>query len=171
MIIIKPTKLAFTANMAFVHRDQRGTTFQTMNNDEWLDACRRYWIGYGVDERSKGLPFRWHHENVVVERMYSLRGLHTDFKTWKLASCLEGVVRLGLLDTNTMETEVIELWPDAPQVLIPPWVANGHSVLSELAVFHYLWSRHYEEHTRYKWDKYGIDWGPSAPWVISREDS
>jgi dTDP-4-dehydrorhamnose 3,5-epimerase len=169
MIVIKQTKLAFTASFAFTHSDERGTTYQTMNNDEWLDACRRYWVAHD-DARSESFPFRWHHENVVVERMNTLRGLHTDFKTWKLACCLVGVIRLGLLDTRSMETEVIELWPDAPQVLIPPWVANGHAVLSDTAVFHYLWNRAYETHARYKWDKYDIDWGVSRP-VVSREDS
>ncbi len=168
MISISRTKLAYRVSMSFEHQDERGRIFQPFNAVEWQAAVRRYWAENGVGDSD--FPFVWKQENVIVEYYPALRGLHTDLKSWKLASCLLGRVRLGLLNTNTMETETMDLG-DAPttQVLIPPWVANGHAVLTPIAVFHYLWSQSYEPQRVFRWDAYGIDWGVEEP-LLSEQD-
>ena len=72
-----------------------------------------------------------------------LRGLHGDEKTWKLISCVHGEVYFVVVDNRTSSKSYLQ-WSswilsdtNRKQILVPPEFANGHLVLSEIAVFHY----------------------------------
>lgn len=147
------TKLGWKRTLPFEHHDKRGSIYQTFQN----------------------IVTSWQHENVIVEEANVLRGLHYDNTNWKLACCLYGRIRLALLDPKTFQWEMFD-WSVMPgdstfQVLIPPGIANGHEVLSRLAVFHYLWSHEYEEQQVIKWNdpRHGIPWKLTVP-ILSERD-
>lgn len=88
----------------------------------------------------------FNHDKVSVSRQHVLRGLHGDSKSWKLITCLSGVVYLVVVDNrpespNYLKWDSIVLSEtNRKQVLVPPMFANGHLVLSDTAVFFYKWS-------------------------------
>ena len=88
----------------------------------------------------------FNHDKVSVSRQNVLRGLHGDSKSWKLITCLSGVVYLVIVDNrpespNYLKWDSIVLSEtNRKQVLVPPMFANGHFVLSSQAVFFYKWS-------------------------------
>jgi dTDP-4-dehydrorhamnose 3,5-epimerase len=72
-----------------------------------------------------------------------LRGLHGDFKTWKLINCVYGRFYLIVAD-NRPDSPTYKQWewfvlsPDnRKQVLVPPGCGNAHFVLTDDCVFHY----------------------------------
>jgi dTDP-4-dehydrorhamnose 3,5-epimerase len=88
----------------------------------------------------------FNHDKVSVSRQNVLRGLHGDSKSWKLITCLSGVVYLVVVD-NRPESPNYLKWDNIvlsetnrKQALVPPGFANGHLVLSNIATFFYKWS-------------------------------
>lgn len=88
----------------------------------------------------------FNHDKVSVSRQNVLRGMHGDSKSWKLITCLSGVVYLVVIDNrpespNYLKWDSIVLSDtNRKQILVPPMFANGHLVLSSTAVFFYKWS-------------------------------
>ena len=103
----------------------------------------------------------FNHDKVSTSRHNVLRGIHGDYKSWKLVTCLYGSM---LTDRNRN------------QVLIPPGVGNGHYILSDHAVFHYKWSYDgdypdVEDQFTIKWDDQiiGVNWPSDTP-ILSERD-
>lgn len=117
----------------------------------------------------------WAQENILIENKNTIRGLHGHSSAWLLCSCVYGKMRMGLLDPKTGETEVFE-WDvkgnDTYQILVPPGIANGHSVISDVGVFSYFWSVDYrnETQTTFAYNGYGIDWGIEGEPILSERD-
>ncbi len=71
-----------------------------------------------------------------------LRGLHYDFKTWKLVQAVVGDIYLVVLDMR-LDSSTYGEWESfiiterlRNQVLVPPGFANGHYALTD-CMFHY----------------------------------
>ena len=124
----------------------------------------------------------FNHDKVSVSRQNVLRGMHGDFKSWKLITCLSGVVYLAIVDNrpespNYLKWDSIVLSEtNKKQVLIPPMFANGHLVLSNTAVFFYKWSYPGEypdvkDQFTLKWNdsKVNIHWPIDSP-ILSKRD-
>jgi dTDP-4-dehydrorhamnose 3,5-epimerase len=119
VIIIKPS----------VYWDLRGNIYSTFNKDFYKEIL------------SKELDFK--HDKIAYSKYNVLRGLHGDFKTWKLVSCVWGKIFEVLVDMRP-ESKNYKKWDgfwlcadDYTQILIPPGFVNGYYVESEHAVFHY----------------------------------
>ena len=124
----------------------------------------------------------FNHDKVSVSRQNVLRGMHGDSKSWKLITCLSGVVYLVVVDnrpesSNYLKWDSIVLSEtNRKQVLIPPMFANGHLVLSNTAVFFYKWSYPGEypdvkDQFTLKWNdsKVNIHWPIDSP-ILSKRD-
>ena len=124
----------------------------------------------------------FNHDKVSVSRQNVLRGMHGDSKSWKLITCLSGVVYLVVIDNrpespNYLKWDSIVLSEtNRKQVLIPPMFANGHLVLSNTAVFFYKWSYPGEypdvkDQFTLKWNdsKVNIHWPIDSP-ILSKRD-
>ncbi len=124
----------------------------------------------------------FNHDKVSVSRQNVLRGMHGDSKSWKLITCLSGVVYLVVIDNrpdspNYLKWDSIVLSEtNRRQVLIPPMFANGHLVLSNTAVFFYKWSYPGEypdvkDQFTLKWNdpKINIYWPIDNP-ILSKRD-
>ena len=108
-----------------------------------------------------------------------LRGIHGDNKTWKLVSCPFGKYYLVVIDLN-IDSPTYEKWEsfvlsnvNKEQILIPPNHANGHLILSDIAIFQYKQSEYYDSGEQFtvKFDdsKYNIWWPIERP-ILSKRD-
>jgi len=118
-------------------------------------------------------------DDVSVSTKNVLRGIHGDFETWKLISCLEGefffvVVNCvpGSAAFGRWQSFVLSA-ANRLQVLVPPGYGNGHLVLSDTAFFHYKQSTYYDpgKQFTYKWHdaRFAIPWPVKDPIVSSRD--
>jgi dTDP-4-dehydrorhamnose 3,5-epimerase len=119
-------------------------------------------------------------DDISTSRRHVLRGLHGDHKTSKLVSCLYGAFYLVVVNNNQGAAQYRK-WQaftlsdqNRLQVLIPPGFANGHLVLSEMAIFHYKQTTLYDRSSQFTlmWNDpaLGIWWPMSEP-ILSQRDS
>lgn len=102
---------------------------------------------YTIWEQSNFQELNFNHDKVAKSHKNVLRGLHTD-KSWKLITCLHGVIQLVVADINKNSDHYLDHISviidsnesDKLCVLVPPGYVNGHLVLSDDAVFFYKWS-------------------------------
>lgn len=88
-----------------------------------------------------------------------IRGFHGDDKTWKLISCLSGVVKLITynIDTDIKKTYLLDSdRVNNISVLVPPRTLNAHQCLSNNCIFYYKWSEFYT--------------GASSQWSVKYDD-
>jgi dTDP-4-dehydrorhamnose 3,5-epimerase len=135
--------------------DHRGEYLETYNSRDWP-------LPEGVTFVQDCMSFS--HKGV-------LRGLHGDWETWKLVTCLQGSMLLQLVDCRIDKPEPMSfLMTDMRrhQVLIPPGVANGHLCLDD-CVFGYKKSTYFDPGREFtlKWDY--INWHVTSP-VLSERD-
>lgn len=119
-------------------------------------------------------------DDISVSRKNVLRGLHCDRKAWKLVSCLHGKVYVVVANCNHNSPYFgqwmgLTIEGEAPvQILIPPFFALGHLVISGVAVFHYKQSEYYslERQSTYRYDNssFGIKWPVDNP-ILSKRDT
>jgi len=165
MINIKKTKLEKVLLIEIEHyEDHRGEYVETYNKSLYFK--NEIDINFVQDDYSRST------KNV-------LRGLHGDDKTWKLISCPFGKFYLVVVDLDKPSStfnqwETFELSENKKtQVLIPPNHANGHLVLSDMAIFQYKQSEYYDPKGQfsYRWDdpQFGISWPTNNP-ILSKRD-
>ena len=142
-----------------IHTDYRG--------DLWT-----IWKGEG----------EYNHDKVSTSTKNVIRGIHGDFKSKKLVTCLYGEIYFVLVD-NRESSDTFLKWEsmmltdrNRKQVLIPPGVGNGFLVMSHRSVFHYKWSYEGEyadvnQQFTIKWNDpiVGVDWPIDNP-ILSRRD-
>tara|TARA_A100001515_G_scaffold137784_1_gene130749 strand:- start:368 stop:868 length:501 start_codon:yes stop_codon:yes gene_type:complete len=107
----------------------------------------------------------------------TIRGFHSDSKTWKLISCLHGRIKLVTYDIYNDTKESYYLSSDDLEfnsVLIPPGTFNAHQCLTNECVFFYKWSEYYTS-PEDQWSIYYNDstidpnWEDIPPIVSSRD--
>ena len=145
--------------------DFRGTYVELYNEDIYNAA---------------GISTTFIQDDISTSRSKVLRGIHGDYKTWKLVTCLQGAFYLVVVN-NDPESRQYRKWESFTlsdsnhlQVLIPPKFGNGHLVLSEKAIFHYKQSTNYDRGSQFtiRWNDpdYNFWWPVSDP-ILSQRDS
>lgn len=148
----------------YVYEDFRGEYIEIYNEQNYKD---------------NGINIGFIQDDISLSYKNVLRGIHGDFKTWKLVSCLFGRFYLVVVDcregTNFGKWWAITLSDkNRAQVLIPPGCGNAHLILSDMAIFHYKQSTYYDRDNQftYSWkdSKFNIFWPIDDP-VLSKRDS
>jgi dTDP-4-dehydrorhamnose 3,5-epimerase len=145
-----------------VYEDYRGTNFEAYNEKDYYVISNRFVV-----------------DSISTSRKHVLRGIHGDFRTTKLISCLYGTIYFIVLDKRE-ESKTFNQWisftlsdRNKHQVLVPPGCGNAHLVMSDECVFSYKLDAHYERSTQFtiKWndDRYGIYWPIKHP-ILSERD-
>lgn len=130
----------------------------------------------------KGTDKYFNHDKVSTSRKNVVRGIHGDFKSTKLVTCLYGELYFVVVD-NRKDSPTYMQWDHIilddrarKQVLIPPGVGNGFCVLSRKSVFHYKWAYpgdypDVEDQFTIKWNdkKLNINWPIDQPILSSRD--
>ena len=124
----------------------------------------------------------FNHDKVSTSRRNVLRGIHGDFKSTKLVSCLYGELYFVVVD-NRKESDTFLQWDhmilddrSRKMVLIPPGFGNAFLVMSHKSVFFYKWSYEGEypdvqDQFTIKWNdpRLNINWPIDYPILQSRD--
>lgn len=146
-----------------IYEDYRGTNFESYNK-KYYDVALN--IDFVVD-------------SISTSRKHVLRGLHGDYKTTKLISCLHGTVYMIVIDLR-YESKTYNQWisftlsdRNKHQLLIPPGCGNGHLVMSDECVFSYKLDQYYDRESQFtvKWNdpSYDFIWPVKNP-ILSERD-
>ena len=132
----------------------------------------------GSDE----IDLPYNHDKVSTSRKNVLRGIHGDFKSSKLVTCLYGEIYFVTVDNRPSSPTYLQWdWEilndkNRKQVLLSPGIANAFLVLSEQSVFHYKWSYKgeypdVEDQFTIKWNdpKINIYWPIDNPILQQRD--
>ena len=125
---------------------------------------------------------KFNHDKFSFSKKNVLRGLHCDFKSWKMITSVYGKFLLVVVDMrksskNYLKHKKIFFDHNSPKIiLIPPYYANGHLCLSKFCLFHYKWSYKgkyidVKKQTTYLWSdpKLNIKWPIKKP-ILSNRD-
>ena len=153
-----------------IFHDYRGEYVETWNIENYKV--------FDPKGRSNEITFK--QDDISTSVKHTLRGLHGDFKTWKLVQCAYGSLLQVVVDMRPdSETYLLhELFSindkNRTQILIPPGFANGHLVISDYGVFCYKQSTLYGgvgDQFTVRWDdtKINIPWPIENPLLSSRD--
>ena len=159
-------KLGLAVIQPNIFYDYRGEYVETWN-------IENYKVLGGIDFKQ---------DDISTSVKHTLRGLHGDFKTWKLVQCVYGSLLQAVVDMRPdSETYLLhELFSindkNRTQILIPPGFANGHLVISDYGVFCYKQSTLYGgvgDQFTVKWNdpKINIPWPINNPILSSRDEN
>ena len=125
---------------------------------------------------------KFNHDKFSFSKKNVLRGLHCDFKSWKMITSVYGKFLLVVVDMRKnskkyLKHKKIFFDHNSPKmILIPPYYANGHLCLSKFCLFHYKWSYKgkyidVKKQTTYLWSdpKLNIKWPIKKP-ILSNRD-
>jgi dTDP-4-dehydrorhamnose 3,5-epimerase len=153
-----------------VFHDYRGEYVETWNIENYK----------AFDPPGAGNEIVFKQDDISTSVKHTLRGLHGDFITWKLVSCVYGSLLQAVVDMRVgsktyLEWDLISINDkNRKQVLVPPGFANGHLVMSDFGIFSYKQSTLYggaKEQFTVKWDekKINIPWPIDNPILSSRD--
>jgi len=126
---------------------------------------------------------KFEHDKICIRYKDCLVGIHGDFNTWKLITCLYGRIQAVFVDNrkessdyNKYKTCILSN-ENKKQILIPPGIGNSFLVLSDFCIYNYKLSYLgnyvdcYEQFTL-KWNdsKYNIYWAIKDP-ILSKRDN
>ena len=118
-------------------------------------------------------------DDISIATRGVLKGIHGDYSTWKLISCLHGKFYLVVINYD-VKSQFFGKWEsfvlsesNKLQVLVPPLHGNGHLCLSNKSIFHYKQSSYYGDSEQFtiKWNdpRFNIWWPVTNP-ILSRRD-
>tara|TARA_Y100000592_G_scaffold73504_1_gene114492 strand:+ start:9927 stop:10424 length:498 start_codon:yes stop_codon:yes gene_type:complete len=154
--------------------------------DVFTDFRGDYWTTWKDNEfpypKFGGPYLKFNHDKVSTSKKNVLRGIHGDFKSHKLITCLYGELFFILVDNRKNSKTYLQhqsmILDDRKRklVLIPPGVGNGFLVLSKDSVFSYKWAYDgsypdVEDQFSIKWNdkRLNIDW-PIANPILQQRD-
>ena len=153
---------------------------QIFEPDVFTDFRGDLWTTWKEDEFPHDIKFN--HDKVSTSRKNVLRGIHGDFKSFKLITCLFGQLFFILVDNRKDSKTYLQhqsmILDDRKRkmVLVPPGVGNGFLVLSEDSVFSYKWAYEgkypdVEDQFTIKWNdkRLNIDWPITNPILQQRD--
>jgi dTDP-4-dehydrorhamnose 3,5-epimerase len=146
--------------------DLRGTYVETYNEKLYKES---------------GIDVNFVQDDISTSKHNVIRGIHGDYETYKLISCLYGKFYLVVVNWDASSTQ-FKQWDyftlsdrNRRQVLIPPKHGNGHLILSDVAIFHYKQSTYYNRATQFtiKWNnpELNITWPVKNPILSDRDNN
>ena len=150
-----------------------------IKNSSFKDKRGFYWTTWKKGTLKKII---FNHDKFSISKKNVLRGLHCDFKSWKLVTCVYGKIFFVAVDMRKNKKTYLKyktwiLTHNKPTLmLVPPYYANAHLCVSKKCVFHYKWSYKgkYIDATKqksYRWNdpKIKIKWPIRNP-ILSKRD-
>jgi dTDP-4-dehydrorhamnose 3,5-epimerase len=117
---------------------------------KFYDSRGCYLESYNKKEYRKLFKINFVEDNFSLNKKNVFKGIHGDYRTWKLVSCVYGKCESIIVNCNKNskdfgKSEKFILNSDNYfQLLIPPGFGNSFLVLSNKAVYHYKQSRYYK---------------------------
>ena len=152
---------------------------QEFQADRWEDFRGDIYTTWDSEKYPK---LDWRLDKFSHSRKNTLRGVHGDFSTWKLISCVYGKFFIVVVDCEKKSNGYLtwKSWElshkNGIQLLIPPNYANGHLCISDYCLFHYklFYKGSYfgpKKQFSLKWNdpKLNIKWPVKRPILNSRD--
>jgi len=150
------------------------------DSDMFRDYRGDIWTTY--KKKTSAIKLDFIHDKFSSSRKSVIRGIHGDYKTWKMVSCIHGEIYFVVVD-NRPDSETYLQWDwmilddkERKQVLLPPGFGNGFCVMSDTAVFSYklAYDGEYsdvDQQFTLKWNdpRVNIDWPTSNPILQARD--
>ena len=150
-----------------------------IKNSTFKDQRGFLWTTWKKNSFNK---IKFNHDKFSVSKKNVLRGLHCDFKSWKMVTCVYGKFLFVVVDMrkNTKTYLKHKSWvldyKKPTLILVPPHYANAHLTISKTCVFHYKWSykgKYLDSNKQksYRWNdpKIKIKWPIKKP-ILSKRD-
>lgn len=129
----------------------------------------------------EGLIFK--HDKFSLSKKNVLRGIHGDYKSWKLVTCIYGQIQQVVVDLRK-DSRTYKKWQDfdisnknQKLILMPPCMGNAYYVKSPEAIYHYklAYNGNYidaDQQFTVNWNdkSIGINWETQNP-ILSNRDS
>ena len=119
-------------------------------NSKFKDNRGIYLESFNLKEYKKKLGINFIEDDFSINKKNVFKGIHGDYKTWKLISCVYGKCAAYIVDCRKNSKnfgkweKFILSGDDFYQILIPPSFGNSFLVLSNVAVYHYKQSEYYK---------------------------
>ena len=142
------------------------------------------WTSYQDDTIGSLLPKGtfFKHDKFSKSKSNVLRGIHGDYKSWKLVSCIHGAVKQVVVDMRETSDTYLG-WQsfdladnNKAMVLVPPGMGNAFYVTGDFALYHYklAYIGDYvdaDDQFTIMWDdpRLGITWPTDNP-ILSERD-
>jgi dTDP-4-dehydrorhamnose 3,5-epimerase len=116
----------------------------------FTDSRGKYIESFSLRKYKKLINVEFVEDDFSLNKRNVFKGIHGDYKTWKLVSCVYGKCMAIVVNCNKNSKkfgswEKFILSPDNYfQILIPPCYGNSFLVLSDYAVYHYKQSNYYK---------------------------
>lgn len=97
---------------------------------------------YTIYDKTK-YPYEFNHDKVCTRHKDVLVGIHGDFQTWKLLTCLYGRVYSVIMDNRPESPDYLKHRTyvlshlNKKQLLLPPGMGNSFLVMSDFCVYNY----------------------------------
>lgn len=153
-----------------------------LSPDTHIENRGKIWTSYERHSFSALRDLDFVHDKFSTSKRNVLRGIHGDFKTWKLVSCPFGEITAVFVDmrensSGYLRHEKINLTDkENTSVLVPPGVGNSFYVHSDIAVYHYklAYTGQYadaDEQFTIAWNdsRFDINWPCDNP-ILSERD-
>ena len=153
---------------------------ETFIPDIYTDYRGDLWTVW--EEKKFKHQLMFNHDKFSTSRQNVLRGIHADYESWKLISCVYGEVYLVVVDNRPDSPDYLKWdWTILNDncrkcVLLPPGFGNAHLVLSESCVFYYKWAYigdypDVDKQFTLKWDdpRIGVEWPINDP-ILQKRD-
>jgi len=108
-----------------------------------------YLQSYSLKDYKKVLNRDFVEDDFSINKKNIFRGIHGDYKTWKLVSCVYGKCEAVIVNYDKKSNKFGKwekfILSSNPyfQILVPPSYGNSFLVLSDYAVYHYKQTKYY----------------------------
>jgi dTDP-4-dehydrorhamnose 3,5-epimerase len=117
-------------------------------------------------------------DKITRSTIGTIRGFHGDNETWKLITCLYGILKLITYDIDKQIKQEYLLNSEDNEnisVLVPPRCLNAHQCISSECIFYYKWSEFYKEPEKqwsvnYNDKDINPNWDMSLDIIVSERD-
>ena len=155
-------------------------SIKTLKKSVFQDRRGLLWTTW---EKGNFKNIKFNHDKFSVSKKKVLRGLHCDFKSWKMITCVYGKFLLVAVNMKKNSKNYLrhKKWildyKKPKMILLPPYYSNGHLCLTKTCIMHYKWSYKgkyidAKNQKTYKWNdpKFKIKWPIKNP-ILSKRDT
>ena len=121
-----------------IYKDKRGTYIESFNKKHYKKILKSEFL----------------EDDFSLNKKNVFKGIHGDYKTWKLVSCVYGKCEAFVVNCDK-KSEKFGLWEkfiltsdNYFQILVPPSYGNSFLVMSKIAVYHYKQTKYYSGKTK-----------------------
>jgi len=143
-----------------IFKDERGMFIELFNTIQF-----EAYFGFSIAQ-----------DCMSVNKLHCLRGIHGDWRTWKVVHCPKGGVLACIIDLNPesptyFQSKFVAINDKNRNILlIPPGFGNSFLVLEEGSVYCYKKSTYYEPGGEFTLSYNYLEWPDNIDFVLSKRD-